>query len=304
MLRELRRILSSSWKPLALAGGLALLDAYWEPRQLRLNRVTVPVDPRWERLAGLRLAQLSDLHVGGRGWRPATIARAIEACNRADVQMVAITGDLISSVEGAFTVLEMLSELRADVPRLAVLGNHDHVHGGRPLRTLLQGLESLGIVVLRNQVLPLDLPLGRVWLAGVDDGYSMRGDLAAVRTALEDDVAPRLLLTHYPDVADWLRPGEFQLSLAGHSHGGQIRLPLVTSMVHNGHARTKYASGLYRVNGNPLYVSSGLGTSGAPLRFRNWPEVAMIEFARGSGATPYQTTGSSIGRQSGHSALV
>ncbi|MGE5618277.1 MAG: metallophosphoesterase [Sphingomonadaceae bacterium] len=278
-LRVLRRVISASWKPLMAASALAAIDAYWEPSQLRMRRVAVPLEPRWGQFSGLRLAHLSDLHVGGRGWRPGTIARAIETCNRADVHLVAITGDLISGVAGVATVLEMLAALRTDVPRFAVLGNHDHVYGGRALHVLLRGLRSLGIVVLRNRALPADLPAGRVWLAGVDDGYSMRDDLARLRRDLEDDGAPRLLLTHYPDVADWLRPGEVQLSLAGHSHGGQIRLPVVTSLVHNGHARTKYASGLYWVNDNPLYVNAGLGTSGAPLRFRNWPEVAIVEFA-------------------------
>ncbi len=278
MRRELQALLSPSWKPLAMAGGVALLDAWWEPGQLRIRKVVVPVDAGAQQLAGLRIALLSDLHVGGRGWRPGTIERAVEACNGADVDLIAITGDLIGSVAGAPTALEILARLRADVPRLVVLGNHDHVHGGRALQILLQGLQALGMPVLRNQVLPLELPVGRVWFAGVDDGYSMRDDLEAVRAALGPSDYPRLLLTHYPDVADWLRPGEFQLSLAGHSHGGQIRLPLLTSMVHNGHARTKYASGLYWVKGNPLYVSPGLGVSGVPFRFRNWPEVALLRF--------------------------
>lgn len=271
---------------MALAAGLAVLDAaLWEPNRLRVTRVDVPADRRTGRLAGLTLAHLSDLHVGGRGWRRGTIARALATCNREEVDLIVLTGDLIGSAPGARAAVEMLSALRRDVPRLAVLGNHDHVHGGWPLNTLVRGLESLGIVVLRNQALPLDLPSGRVWFVGVDDGYSMRDDLESAQQDLGPTDFPRVLLTHYPEVADRLRPGDFQLSLAGHSHGGQIRVPILTRLVHNGHARTKYASGLYWVNGNPLYVSSGLGASGVPLRFRNLPELALLRLVPASRPT-------------------
>jgi predicted MPP superfamily phosphohydrolase len=274
----LRGILSISWKPLALCAGLALTDALWEPTRLRVAQVDLPVDERTNLLVGVRLAQLSDLHVRGRGWRRGTLARAIELCNREVVDLVAITGDMIGSVAGAADAVELLGRLRADVPRIAVLGNHDHVHGGRPLQQLIEGLDSLGIVVLRNRAVFVETPSCEFWVAGVDDGYSMRDDLGQVRRALPPDDFPRLFLTHYPDVADQLRPGEFQLSLAGHSHGGQIRFPVLASLASNLHARTKYVSGLYRVNGNPLYVSPGLGVSGVPLRFRNWPVLSFLRF--------------------------
>lgn len=275
----------SKWRgALALAGALALIDSWWEPTRLRVAGVDVPADGYQDRLVGLRLAQLSDLHVGGRGWHRSTIVRAIDACNQASVDLIVITGDMIGSARAVPDTLDLLSRLRTDVPRLAVLGNHDHVQGGRPLVALLRGLEELGIVVLRNQVLPLELHGGRLWVVGVDDGYTMRDDLPRVRRALSGCGFPRLLLTHYPDVADQLRPGEFQLSLAGHSHGGQIRFPVLASLASNLHARTKYISGLYRVNGNPLYVSPGLGVSGVPLRFRNWPVLSVLRFVPAGGA--------------------
>jgi predicted MPP superfamily phosphohydrolase len=226
--------------------------------------------------ADLRLAHLSDLHVGGMGWRRRTIARAIQVCNREELDLIVITGDLIGSDAGTGAAMEILSLLRRDVPRLAVLGNHDHVHGGRSLAALRRGLDRLGVTVLCNDVTCLDLPSGPVWFAGVDDGYSMRDDLDLVRSKMGNISAPRILLTHYPDVADRLRPGEFQLSLAGHSHGGQIRMPLLDRLVYNSHARTRFGRGLYMVNGNPLYVSSGLGMSGVPFRFRNWPEMGLL----------------------------
>ncbi len=266
------------WRVAGAAIGLAMLDAIaFEPSRLRVHRLTVPAAACGsQQRALLRLAHLSDLHVGGRGWRCDTLARAVDVCNREEVDAIAITGDFIGSEAGAEWALGLMSRLRRDVPRLVVFGNHDHVHGGRALARLRCGLGGLGMTVLGNDALRLELPVGPVWFAGVDDGYSMRDNLGLVREKMAGATEPRVLLTHYPDVADRLREGEFQLSLAGHSHGGQIRMPVVSSLVCNSHARTRYARGLYTVNGNPLYVSSGLGMSGIPMRFRNWPEMGLI----------------------------
>ncbi|HEX2922698.1 MAG TPA: metallophosphoesterase, partial [Chloroflexota bacterium] len=248
----------------------------FEPSRLRVQRLMVPSAGSGSRKVSLRLAQLSDLHVGGRGWRHDVLARAIDVCNREDEDAIVITGDLIVSEAGADEVLRAIARLRSDVPRLVVFGNHDHVHGGRALAHLGRGLDRLGMAVLRNDVVRLELPAGPVWFAGVDDGYSMRDRLELVREKMAGVTEPRILLTHYPEVADRLRSGEFQLSLAGHSHGGQIRMPIVDTLVCNSHARTRYARGLYIVNENPLYVSTGLGMSGVPMRFRNWPEMSLI----------------------------
>jgi uncharacterized protein len=264
------------------SAGLAVLDAAMvEPNLLRVRRFRVPVVERYRALAGLRLAHLSDLHVGGRGWREATIARAIDSCNRSNVDLVAITGDFIGSGAGARMAVEMLSTLRSDVPRFAVFGNHDHVYGKRYVTFLSDGLRELGIVVLNNESVPVELRTGRTWVAGVDDGYSMRDNLEAALGSLGPHDYPRILLTHYPEVAEQLRPGQAQLSLAGHSHAGQIRVPILGAMMHNGHARTKYGKGLFTVNGNPLCVSAGVGMSGVPMRFRNPPEVPLISFFEG-----------------------
>ncbi len=169
MLKEFARIARFLPAPLAAAGvGLAAIDAIAiEPNLVRVRRVTVPVTRRGAQIAGLKLAHISDLHIMGRGWRRDTIARAIEACNLAEVDFVAITGDFIGSGDGAHVAVEMLSALRGDIPRVAVLGNHDHVHGRRYRDILLDGLRELGIVVLQNEAVPLKLPLGPTWVVGV-----------------------------------------------------------------------------------------------------------------------------------------
>ena len=265
---------------LAAAGiGAAFLEAAAvEPHILKTVRVVLPVGKTARALHGVRLAHISDLHVGGIGWKRSTIEAAIDAVNREDIDLVAITGDFLGRGSAAHEAVEILERLRGDVPRFAVFGNHDHVYGLRHLNTIARGLSRLGIMVLNNCAEALDRPAGRIWVAGVDDGYSMRDDLDRVMGRLDTVRAPRILLTHYPEVADRLKPGEAQLSLAGHSHGGQIRLPILAGLVHRAHARTRYGKGLFMVNGNPLYVSSGLGMSGIPLRFLNPPEVAVISF--------------------------
>jgi len=292
MLKDITRIFRFLPASLVAAGvGLAALDALAvEPNLVRVRRVQVPAQCCSERMEGLKLAHLSDLHVMGRGWRPGTISRAIQACNGADVDLVAITGDFIGGDHGAFVAVQMLSALRTDVPRMAVLGNHDHVYGKRHLDILLGGLRELGILVLCNESLPLELPSGHLWVAGVDDGYTTRDDLGAALRPLGPDDFPRIVLTHYPEVAEYLRPGQVQLSLAGHSHAGQIRVPVLATMMHNAHARTKYGKGLFMVNGNPLYVSAGVGMSGIPMRFRNPPEVVLIGFKAAPSTGPGSVT--------------
>ena len=275
------------WGRFALAGaaGMAVLDAVVvEPSRLAVRRLDVPVRDDARRLAGLKLAHLSDLHVGACGWRPGTMKKAMDRCNREDVDLIAITGDFIGSGQGVTAAMEILSALRTDVPRLAVLGNHDHVYGERALDALLVGLDTLGIAVLRNRSMSLDLALGRVWFVGVDDGYSMRDDLKLAVSGLCPEDFPRVLLTHYPDVAERVRRGDFQLTLAGHSHGGQIRVPVLAKLVYNGHARTRYGCGLYMPNENPLHVSPGLGMSGVPMRFRNPPELTVLRLVPGRDA--------------------
>lgn len=252
--------------------------ALLEPVDLRVSRVDVPVGRCWERLIGLRLAHMSDMHVMGRGWRRRTIERAVSAVNSEDVDLVAITGDFIGKGAGARVALEILADLRADVPRFAVFGNHDHVYGTRYLGILAHGLSELGIAVLVNRAAPIGWCGSRVWVGGVDDGYSARDDLGPVLQAVEREPGPLILLTHYAEVAEALSPGQVQLSLAGHSHGGQVRVPLLGSLAHRTHARTRYGKGLFSVNGNPLHVSSGVGMSGIPLRFLNLPEVAILTF--------------------------
>lgn len=277
---DLKRALAYAVPPAMVAGGLAMLDGMkFEPEHVKVRRVDVSAG-RWERqLAGVKIVQISDLHAGGRAWRPDTIARAIEICNDEEPDVIAVTGDFLGGRGHTKRVLEILSRLRCDVPKLAVLGNHDYVYGAVPLGALLEGLRSLGVSVLRNEARHLRMRNGCVWFVGVEDGYGGRDDLEKATSTLNRDGCPRVLLTHYPEVAEAARPGEFQLALAGHSHAGQIRVPLLDRFVTRRHARTRYGYGMYEVSGNPLYVSSGLGMSALPVRFRNLPEVAVHRFA-------------------------
>jgi uncharacterized protein len=263
----------------AVAGGLALLRGLKiEPERLKVRHLEWPAGRHARALEGVKLAQISDLHVGGIGWRRSTMERAVEACNDENPDVVTITGDFLGAARGVASALEIASALRRDLPRLAVLGNHDHVYGCRPLRALLDGLAAMGIILLNNGATAVDVPSGRVWFIGVDDGYSGRDDLDRAMAAVGPQDHPRILLTHYPNVADRLPGGAFQLALAGHSHAGQIRLPVLSQRISEEHARTEYRYGGCEVNGNRLYVTSGLGMSSIPIRFRNLPEVAIHRF--------------------------
>ena len=169
--------------------------------------------------------------------------------------------------------MQWLALLEAPLGVLAVLGNHDWTEGGRRVG---RALRDAGIPVLENRALELD---GGLWVAGLADA-AMR--VARIGTALDavPQGAPCILLTHNPDVFPRV-PERVSLTLAGHTHGAQLNIPLLRRATTPSHYGARYAGGPVEERGRQMYVSRGLGTSGLPLRFRAPPEIAVIELCDG-----------------------
>jgi predicted MPP superfamily phosphohydrolase len=218
---------------------------------------------------GLRVAQLSDLHVGAR----TPVERIRDAIARANAfrpDLVVLTGDyLCRDAAGVGLMREQLGGLRA--PTVAVLGNHDHwVDAAGATRAL----RSHGYDVLRNCNTTLTLRGEPFTVVGVDD---LMTGLARPREALSG--APRsgsrLALAHGPRTAELLRDlGEDLLCLSGHTHGGQINIPVVTTLMLRA-VHEPYARGLYRLGGVQLYVNRGVGNSAMRVRLNSDPEVTL-----------------------------
>ncbi|MBN2472088.1 MAG: metallophosphoesterase [Anaerolineae bacterium] len=276
----LTRLLSPAlWRLAGPASVLAAGAAYYatqvEPHAIEYHPVTLilpHLDPAFD---GFTLVQLSDLHVNG--WMtPARLAAVAETVNALQPDVIALTGDFISSRQ-SYDRAALIDALRAFHARelsVAVLGNHDHGHHSGPgdIRAMLH---AAGIVELENRVHTLRRGSASLHLAGVDDLRFRRARLDRVLTALPAEGAA-ILLAHEPDFADIsAATGRFDLQLSGHTHGGQVRAPLIGPLLLPRHGQ-RYPAGLYRANGMYLYTNRGLGMGHFRVRFNCRPEVTIF----------------------------
>jgi predicted MPP superfamily phosphohydrolase len=258
----------------AAAGGTGYALAL-EPAWLVVEHIAVRVRDLPPPLHGLTLAHLSDLHRG-----PYTssgqIRAAVQKTNTLSPDLIVLTGDYVfQSADYATSCSDELAALRAPLGVYAIPGNHDHWTN---IGTVTAQLSAAGLTVLRNQSRLLDVKGAALWVAGVDDVMEGHDDLQATLAAVPPG-QPVLLLVHEPDFADEAaRTGhQILLQLSGHSHGGQIRLPLLGPPFLPPLGR-KYPAGLQAIRGASwqVYTSRGIGVISPPFRFNCRPEVALI----------------------------
>ncbi|QSQ12453.1 metallophosphoesterase [Myxococcus landrumensis] len=220
---------------------------------------------------GLRVAQLSDVHVG-QATSDVRIRRAVEAVNAESPDLVFLTGDYVThSPKPLPRVREVLSGLKGRV--FVVLGNHDHQVNAPYLR---ESFERLGYTVLQNEHRVVEVHGAPVTVLGVDDGRTRRDDVAATfRGAPESGT--RLVLAHTPPTVEKLPEQGNLVQFSGHTHGGQFIVQGLTEAIFR-RAGQPYIRGHYHVKGNQLYVNRGLGFGfGGPyLRRGSEPEVAFF----------------------------
>jgi predicted MPP superfamily phosphohydrolase len=260
---------------LLLLGAQALVV---EPSSLEVHRVTLAL-PGWPAThAPLSVALLADLHTGAPWQGLDELARIVATTNSLRPDLVLLLGDYVihGVIGGHFVPPEqsapLLGRLVAPLGVYAVLGNHDHWFDGPRVRA---ALESAGIVVLEDRARRIERPGGDFWLVGLKDYWEDDRDLAGAIAPLTDGL-PALAFTHNPDVFSTL-PGRFALVLAGHTHGGQVDLPLVGRPIVPSHFGQRYASGHIVEDGRHLFVTTGIGTSILPVRFRVPPEIVLLE---------------------------
>jgi predicted MPP superfamily phosphohydrolase len=261
---------------LAAAGAVgagALAWGWFEAGWPRLRQLDVPLRRLPPELAGLRIGHLSDFHLGvpSRGAR--AVERAVDWVAERRPDLVVITGDLLSRPRSEPRLRRLLARLPE--PSIAVLGNHDFALSRDPF-SQPAALEDLGATtLLEDGAVTLELRGRRVQIVGVDPrtyrlGRARPGRLADANADL------RILLCHFPNVIDKLRPGVFDLVLAGHLHGGQICVPYGFGKLRLAHIRWTYTEGLYERPGGVLHVSPGLGTTFVPFRFFARPEATEL----------------------------
>ena len=270
---------------MAAGAGLVVLvarAAWFEPRRL----VVVEHDlrlPGWPAgLHGLRLVLVSDLHGGGPHVDQQAIRRVVERVNATKPDLVAMLGDAIDhTVVGgnqlaAEAVGRELGAMRSALGTIAVLGNHDWVHDGPGV---LRALREAGATVLENQTTDLDFRGTRFCVAGMADATTRRPDMYATLRDVPVD-QPILLLSHDPDTFPQV-PSRVSLTVAGHTHGGQVSLPLLRGLAIPSRYGARYARGHVVEGGRHLFVTSGVGTSRLPIRLGRPPEIVVLRLLVG-----------------------
>jgi predicted MPP superfamily phosphohydrolase len=275
------------------AASLALYSGEIERHWVEVSHRDVYLPGLAAAFDGMRIAQISDIHMD-EFTEPFFLRHVIDRINQIKPDAVFITGDFVTSTivmdigatrfarGAAWHCANILNGLECKA-LYASLGNHDINVGAKQVSA---ALVANGITVLRNACLPIERGGGRIWLAGLDDPLEGHPnlDLAIPASIRNIRGEPIVLLSHAPDYADHLltQPaGEaVDLMLSGHSHGGQIRLPLVGALVLPPLAR-KYVKGWFQLGRLQLHVNRGIGTIGLPFRFDCPPEITSITLRAG-----------------------
>ncbi len=252
----------------ALGIALLLFDMFiYEPNHVQLNIYYIPVHNLPAKLDGLRVVQLSDLHMGSTTPND-VIARAVDVANSAHPDIVTLTGDFVTYQEGSsITLTAMLSRLHPKLGSYAVLGNHDHAVGAT---TVTSALERQGIHVLTNRNIQVAMGL---YLVGMDNLSFGNPDTKAFEGIGKDKCY--IMLAHTPSIINQLRD-RHGLLLTGHTHGGQIRIPFLSGRMVPGDFAGGYISGWYAARDLKMYVNRGIGITNVPARFLCRPEVAVF----------------------------
>ena len=251
--------------------------AVWTARYgLEVTQVPIRL-PRWPKsMAGLKIAQISDLHIApllGADY----VAKVVAECNRQAPDVVVITGDLVDgSVSQLWPQAELLGQLRAPQGVFFITGNHEYYSG---VEAWLAALTSLGIRVLRNEHVTLRDPHGGAFdLVGVDDlaGRNMapgHGPDLIAALAGRDPSRPSVLLAHQPRMIHQAAAHHIDLMLSGHTHGGQIwPFGYIVRLVQ------PYLSGWAQHGDTQIYVNRGTGYWGPPMRLGQRPELTVLTF--------------------------
>jgi uncharacterized protein len=254
--------------------GLSCLGYGAATRQrVEISRVTVPITNLPDEFAGLTIAQLSDIHHG-----PYTdlnyINKCVEIVNDLQPDVVALTGDFtFGGRQYIEPCAEVLRGLRARVGVYAVLGNHDYYVGAGHMT---RALKQAGCNVLIDKLDRLEHRGAHLWLIGVDDLYYGHTDVKRLLRDVPPE-QPRVALIHNPDLIEKFagKGQHVDLMMAGHTHGGQIRLPLVGAPQISSNYGQRYALGLNRKDRMQIYTTRGLGTIILPVRWDCPPEIVL-----------------------------
>lgn len=263
-----------------VAASLVIWSLFIEPGLLVINRYKMAL-PRWPIAASyLRIVVLSDLHVGAPHIGQKMLEKIVEKTNQENPDLILLCGDyLITGVVGGNFVepkeiFSTLSQLRAKYGVYAVLGNHDWWWDGKKTA---QAIESAGITLLENKNQKIDIDGMPLRLVGIGDEFTHHDNIQQAMNGVSESEF-MITFTHSPDLFLEI-PRSADLNIAGHTHGGQVNLPIVGRPIVPSRYKQRYAAGIIYENGETYFVTTGVGTSIFPIRFRVVPEISVLEIA-------------------------
>jgi len=260
-------------------GAISITTAYAgyvEPSNYDLSETDIFIQNLPERFEGFRIAQISDVH-HSKLVAISEVARIVAITQKAKPDLIVLTGDYTTSYRRFIEpCAEALGRLSAPEGVWAVLGNHDHYTDSQ-LTTW--ALERNKIAVLNNANTVIRRGPDKLQLAGIDDWSWNQTDWPRALYSV-DRKSPSILLSHQPRVLDVAQTEGISLILSGHTHGGQVSLPLIGAPARFADPDFKYLRGHYARNGTQLYVSRGTGVIGLGVRFGAPPEIAILRLRR------------------------
>lgn len=274
---------------LTASAGVAFYVIRVAPRWLRVSRLRVSIPGLRDAWDGVRVAQLSDFHLGTPGISTNHLHRARAIALEFQPDVIALTGDFYEdgsdiSSEGLYR------DWPANVLVLAVTGNHDRRGAPGTLERVRKELRESGVRLLTNEAGQFCLRGEPAWIAGVDDAHTFNDDVETALSEVPDGDDVLLFLAHHPDAIRHVPPGKVKVMLAGHTHGGQVRLlpsgavPMVAWIRKLKGAIPRRDGPVHRrwhwIKGTILIISDGLGVSTLPLRFRTRPHLILITLER------------------------
>src|SRR3982074_1647168 len=252
-------------------------ERWASPERFAVNDERIWLDALPEAFSGLRVVQISDIHHGlflPQQW----LAEAGQQTNRLHADIVVLTGDFVTYSRAHIEpAAEILGRLRARYGVLAVLGNHDFRVGADAVTAALRRKR---IEVLRNQHVTVQFGGASLYFAGVDD-YGYGADVRRAVRGIPRDAAT-VLLAHNPRIISLASRNGVSLVLSGHTHGGQVNLPLLGTVYGRSPQRLRYKIGWDRLGATQIYVSRGIGTIVLPWRLRCPAEITHLELLCGT----------------------
>jgi hypothetical protein len=241
--------------------------------QFRVNEVKVTIPNLPKDLDGLRIVQLTDIHLSP-FLSEMEFARVVDMANETRANLALVTGDLITRKGDPLDAcLHQLSRLRADAGILGCLGNHEVYAGAENYVTT--HARRMGIKFLRHQAEVLQFGSARINFAGVDYQKMHSKYLVGAEQMIVPGVL-NVLLSHNPDVFPVAAAQGYDLTIAGHTHGGQVDVEILHQHLNVARYYTNYVQGLYQEGNSSIYVSNGIGTIGVPVRLGAPPEVSLL----------------------------